>query len=74
MKIKRFKLNNLSANEHRQKEMNAIIGGRDLVDAAVLTQELVARTLVITCKQTITTTIVPVIHVTSLKRMNMEIG
>jgi len=27
MKIKRFKLNDLSANELRQKEMNAIIGG-----------------------------------------------
>ncbi len=29
MKIKRFKLNDLSANELRQKEMNAIIGGTD---------------------------------------------
>ena len=29
MKIKRFKLNDLSANEIRQKEMNAIIGGKD---------------------------------------------
>ncbi len=27
MKIKRFKLSDLSANEIRQKEMNAIIGG-----------------------------------------------
>jgi len=30
MKIKRFKLNDLSANELRQKEMNAIIGGRNV--------------------------------------------
>ena len=29
MKIKRFKLNELSANELRQKEMNAIVGGKD---------------------------------------------
>ena len=28
MKIKRFKLNELSANELRKKEMNAIIGGK----------------------------------------------